>query len=128
MRPMMFLFSAGPKGMRYLLRHMEAAEATGMTIITMDRFGNSHTAEAANRNLELKNDIEVGIIAFEGGHQVPPVEHQVMAFEWLLNSESVGALSTLDDLRPHTTYAFSVKLKSIADRAHRRHLRAIATI
>lgn len=190
LRPIMFLISAGPKGMRYLLRHMEAAEATGMTIITMDRFGNSHTSEAADWNLErfrellpqieatvphdpnqlylggisggalravrwantierpwkgifwnggwlgqdsslresyrkmkvivvngnsdraanhflrkrdleilLNNDIEVGIIAFEGGHQVPPLEHQIMAFEWLLDSGSVETLSALDDLQ-----------------------------
>lgn len=191
-RPMLILISAGPKGMRYMLRHMEAAEATGMTIVTMDHYGNKKSTDssadkidrfrellpqieaavthdpnqlflggtsggsltamiwankierpwkgvywnggwlgykdvhmlesylpmkvivvngnndrAANsylrkRDLEilLENDIEVGIIAFEGGHQIPPAKHQIMAFEWLLNSEAVEALSTLDDLQP----------------------------
>jgi hypothetical protein len=191
-RPLMLLISAGPKGMRYLLRHMEAAEATGMTIVAMDHYGNKkstnsnagyierfgellpnieavvphdpnqffmggtsggalramiwtntfdrpwkgvywnggwlgysdkHVREsyrpmkvivvngnndrAANSMLRkrdlsilLANDVEVGIIAFEGGHQVPPPNHQIMAFEWLLGSKNTKELSTLDDLRP----------------------------
>lgn len=190
-RPIMFLISAAPKAMRYLLRHIEAAEATGFTIVSMDRFGNTKTAEAAadnlvrflellpvieetvahdpeqihiggisggalrairwandidrpwkgvfwnggwlgrdtslldsyrkmkvivvngnndraankylrNRDLDilLDNGIEVGIIAFEGGHQIPPTEHQIMAFEWLLGKETVNELNTLDDLQP----------------------------
>lgn len=55
-----------------------------------------------NRDLGilLKNDIEVGIIVFEGGHQVPPVEDQIMAFEWLQNSESIEEISTLEELQP----------------------------
>ncbi|WP_269523005.1 hypothetical protein [Coraliomargarita parva] len=191
LRPLMILINAGPKGMRYLLRHMEAAEATGMTIVTMDRYGNTKSTEVAAHNLArfrellpqieatvphdpdqlyiggisggslravswanaidrpwkgifwnggwlgydsyllehyrkmkviivngnndrgsnyyvrkrdleilLNNGLEVGIIAFEGGHQIPPVEHQIMAFEWLLDSDSIEELSTLDDLRP----------------------------
>jgi predicted esterase len=193
-RPLMILINAGPKGMRYLLRHMEAAEATSMTIIAMDRYGNSHTIEEAENNLTrflellpqieatvahdpqqiyiggisggalrainwanaierpwkgvywnggwlgydknllkeyrkmkvivvngnndrganhylrkrdldilLENDLEVGIIAFEGGHQIPPQEHQIMAFQWLLDSTAVEELSTIDDLKPTPT-------------------------
>jgi hypothetical protein len=197
-RPLMILISAGPKGMRYLLRHMEAAETTGMTIVAMDHYGNKKSTDSTadyverfsellpqietvvphdpnqaymggtsggslramiwtnkidrpwkgvywnggwlgyedehvlesyrpmkvivvngnndraanqmlrNRDLDilLENDLEVGIIAFEGGHQLPPTEHQVMAFEWLLDSESTGTLSTLDDLQPKPASEF----------------------
>jgi len=47
-RPIMILFSAGPNGLRYLLRHIDAAEETGMTVVVLDRFGNTHSAEASN--------------------------------------------------------------------------------
>lgn len=196
LRPMMILISAGPEGMRYLLRHMEAAEETGMTIVAMDHYGNKKSTNSAagyierfnellpqieatvphdpnqvfmggtsggtlramiwtntidrpwkgvywnggwlgckdehlrdsyrpmkvivvngnndraansclrNRDLSilLENNIEVGIIAFEGGHQIPPTEHQIMAFKWLLDSESVGELNTLEDLQPKATH------------------------
>ena len=51
-RPLMILFSAGPKGLRYLLRHIDAAESSGMTIVAMDHFGNTHTGEAS----EIQNE------------------------------------------------------------------------
>jgi len=89
-RPLLFLINAGPKGMRYLMRHMEAAEATGMTIVAMDRFGNSHTEEEADNNLTRFLEL------------LP----QIMAFEWLLDSGSVEALSSLDDLQPPATPKF----------------------
>jgi hypothetical protein len=47
-RPIMILFSAGPNGLRYLLRHIDAAEETGMTVVVLDRFGNTDSAEASN--------------------------------------------------------------------------------
>jgi hypothetical protein len=196
--PLMILVSAGPKGMRYLLRHMEAAEAAGLSIVAMDHFGNKKSTEssagyierfsellpqieaavphdpnqvflggtsggalravtwankidrpwkgiywnggwlgyesehildsyrpmkvivvngnndkAANHYLRKRdlsilqeNDIEVGIIAFEGGHQIPPAEHQTMAFLWLLGRDSIEELSTLEDLRPQPAPKF----------------------
>lgn len=45
--PMMILFDAGGKGQRYLLRHVEAAQAVGMTVIGCDMFQNSTPDDAA---------------------------------------------------------------------------------
>ncbi len=178
-RPLMILFSAGPKGLRYLLRHVDAAEASGMTIVAMDHFGNTHTSEATviqnerfnellpqleatiahnpnqlftggtsggalrairltnrierpwagiywnggwlghtkdlddsyramkviivngnndkaanqilDRDLPIlrENNCEIGIISFEGGHQIPPKENITKAFQWLLDDAEI---------------------------------------
>ena len=45
-RPLMILFSPGKNGRRFLLRHIDAAEATGMVIVTLDRFGNTRDVES----------------------------------------------------------------------------------
>lgn len=64
-RPMMILFSPGPNGQRYLLRHIDAAEETGMVIVTLDRFGNTHDSEdfqdKASKFLELFPQIEMTV-------------------------------------------------------------------
>jgi hypothetical protein len=39
-RPLMILFDAGGKGQRYLLRHVEAAQAVGMVMVACDVFRN----------------------------------------------------------------------------------------
>jgi|GEM_PF-798226 len=46
-RPIMLLLSAGPNGRRYLLRHIDAAEATNMVIVAIDRFGNTQSSQAS---------------------------------------------------------------------------------
>ena len=172
LRPMMILFSANGKGIRFLLRHIEAAEEVKMTLVACDVFRNHmdehesiqrfrellpiiravvpHDPEqdfmggssggawrsfnlssdlpdeswtgiysnggwlggeknwnrdypamrvvmvngdedkAANvwmdRDTEIlqEHDCTVAVVAFEGGHQVPPPSVQVKAFKWLL--------------------------------------------
>ncbi|MGB6223291.1 hypothetical protein [Haloferula sp.] len=171
-RPMMILFSANGKGIRFLLRHIKAAEEVKMTLVACDVFRNHmeerdsirrfrellpiiratvpHDPErdfmggssggawrsfnlssdlpdetwtgvysnggwlggeknwnrdypamrvamvngdedkAANawldRDIEIlqEHDCTVAVVAFEGGHQVPPPSVQVKAFKWLL--------------------------------------------
>jgi len=182
-RPIMLLFSPGKNGRRFLLRHIDAAEATGMVIVTLDRFGNTHTVEEgktqAEKFLELFPQIErtvahdrdrlfvggtsggalqafrktanvprswagvyanggwlgpedhmedafpamrvavvngnndraanhylprdrkileangctIGVISFEGGHQVPPKESLIKAWDWLLERSDVIEIS-----------------------------------
>ena len=55
--PLMILFSPGPKGLRYLLRHLDAAESTGMTIVTLDHFGNTHSHEESMASTERFKEI-----------------------------------------------------------------------
>jgi len=175
--PVMILFNAGAKAMRYLQRHMEAAEQSGMILISCGQFrntgdneakeeaflarfrevflaiqenivydpesvfmgGNSGGAwrayhysawvdypwagiyanggwlggqkyfqedyadhmrvvmvngnndKAANQWIEAdskvlnQHEAEIALIAFEGGHQIPPVRSQLKAFNWLIN-------------------------------------------
>ncbi|MGJ8643662.1 MAG: hypothetical protein ACSHX9_09660 [Luteolibacter sp.] len=171
-RPLMILFSANGKGIRYLLRHIEAAEEVQMTLVSCDVFRNhmeedesirrfrellpiirtmvphdperdfmGGTSGGAWRSFNLSTDLpdeewtgiysnggwlggqknwnrdyppmrvvmvngdedkgaiawmdrdteilqnhdcEVAVVAFEGGHQVPPPSVQVKAFKWLL--------------------------------------------
>lgn len=177
--PALILFHPGGKGARFMLRHMEAAEATSLILISCGQFRNSHkeeeekpmadrwkevfpqilekvkldrqrifmggTSGGASRafdfssttpypwagiysaggwlggrseydkpfaenmrvvmvngsndkgaNAWIDSDSEVlktrncvvAVVAFEGGHQVPPPQTQKKAFSWLLSSES----------------------------------------
>lgn len=53
-RPLMILFSANGKGIRYLLRHIEAAEEVKMTLVSCDVFRNHmDEAESIRRFREL---------------------------------------------------------------------------
>ncbi|MGB0370396.1 MAG: hypothetical protein ACPGN3_03540 [Opitutales bacterium] len=56
-RPLMFLLSAGPKGSRYLLRHIEAAEATGLVIVSVDNFGNTRTSDESERQYDKFREV-----------------------------------------------------------------------
>ena len=49
--------------------------------------GANRTVQVVTDILEAKNN-KVGLIVFEGGHQVPPVESQLKGFNWLLNKEN----------------------------------------
>ena len=49
--------------------------------------GANRTVQVVTDILEAKNN-KVGLIVFEGGHQVPPVESQLKGFNWLLNNEN----------------------------------------
>lgn len=51
-RPLMILFDPGGKAMRYLLRHMEAAEEVKMTIVTCDVFRNGMQRGEARRRFK----------------------------------------------------------------------------
>jgi predicted esterase len=173
--PLMILFDAGGKGLRYLLKHIEAGQAVGMTLVGCDVFKNHmddvaglarfkellpailastphnperifmggssggawrafhHSAQVesitwagiysnggwlgepewydlpyppqlrvamvngdkdhANEQIELTRKVlaqhgvkEMAVMAFEGGHQVPPMSVQTKAFKWLLKS------------------------------------------
>lgn len=55
---------------------------------------NGNLDTAANRWIDRDSAVlvraggQVGVFAFEGGHQVPPPLHQFTAFEWLLGRET----------------------------------------
>ena len=50
-----------------------------------DRAANGTISRVTNILEDAGN--KVGLIAFEGGHQVPPSESQLKAFNWLLEEE-----------------------------------------
>ena len=55
--------------------------------------GNNDTAanKILDRDLPIlrKNNCEIGIISFEGGHQIPPAENITKAFQWLLEDAEI---------------------------------------
>lgn len=63
---------------------------SGMRVIMVNgsQDDGANSTVAVVTDILEKKDNKVGLIVFEGGHQVPPVESQIKAFNWLVENET----------------------------------------